>query len=179
MKKKLSLILIVFFIFSCSSLSVVTDYDRAEDFSTYKTFKMYEGKPVPGDDLSKAPLIKKRFETAIKDELQKKGFTHQESGDVDFMVVVHAGVEEKTQVTNWGSYGWYDPWWGPYGGRVDVNQYEEGTLVIDFVTVSQKELAWRGMGTGVVGDGRFSGDEEGMEKIKNIVAKILNEFPPK
>lgn len=172
-------IILLSLLISCSSVSVVTDYDHAEDFSTYKTFRMYEGKTIPGDELAKDPLVKKRFEDAVKEELIKKGFTYKESGDVDFMVVIHAGVKEKVRVTNWGRYGWYDPWWGPYGGRVDVSQYEEGTLVIDIVTVSQKELAWRGMGTSVIGSNKYGGDEEGLKNIREIVSKILAGFPPK
>ncbi len=179
MKKTLLTVVALVFLTSCASVSVVTDYDREEDFGTYKTFKMYSGKPIPGDELSKDPLVKSRFENAIKEELIKKGFVYKDSDNVDFMVVIHAGIKQKMRVTNWGSRGWYDPWWGPYGGRVDVSHYEEGTLIIDIVTVSHKELAWRGMGTGVIGSGKFGGDEASRENIKNIVARILADFPPR
>lgn len=182
MKKQFVLFLVTmsfFFLLGCASVSVVTDHDPEEDFSKLKTFKIYDGAPLPGDMLAKNPLVKKRFEEAIKEELVHKGFTYQESGEVDFMVVAHADVKEKVQVTNWGRYHWYDPWWGPYGGHVDVSHYEEGTLVFDIVDMAKKELVWRGMGTRVLGSRDFSNDEKGMKNIREIVARILGDFPPK
>ena len=92
-----------------------------------------------------------------------------------FVVVTHAGVREKMQVTNWGSYGWYDPWWGPYGGGgVDVSQYDEATLVIDMVDSRDKKLAWRGKATKVV---TGSAAQDPVE-LRKIVAQILRDFPP-
>jgi hypothetical protein len=94
----------------------------------------------------------------------------------DFTVVIHAGVQERMRVTNWGGYGWYDTWWGPYGGRVDVSYYTQGTLVIDMVDQVSKELAWRGLGEGIV---REYNDPEEMEKdIRRTVEEILKSFPP-
>lgn len=92
------------------------------------------------------------------------------------MVVAHAGVKEKTQVTDWGSYGWYNPWWGPYGGRVDVSQYQEGTLVIDIVDFQDKEMVWRGLGTAVL-EGN-SNPEKIQAKVDQYVSQILAKFPP-
>jgi hypothetical protein len=162
---------------SCSSVTVKSDYDPGVDFSKYKSFKIYDGEPIPGDALAQNPLLQKRVVQSIEEQLQSKGFTKAESGDPDFIVAAHAGVKEKTQVTNWGGYGWYDPWWGPYGGRVDVSQYEEGTLVIDFVDFQGKELAWRGLGTAVVKD--YSSPEEIQRRVDHYVAQILGHFPPK
>jgi hypothetical protein len=44
---------------------------------------------------------------------------------------MHFGKQQKTDITSWG-YGWGG--WGMWGGGgIDVNQYEEGTLVVDVV----------------------------------------------
>jgi hypothetical protein len=75
-------------------------------------------------------------------------------------------------------YGWYDPWWGPYGGSTHVSYYEEGSLVIDVIDWTEKELSWRGVGTGVVKDRSSDDPEEMQEEINLIVAKILADFPP-
>jgi hypothetical protein len=183
MKKSVLLLIataMVLMLASCSSVTVKSDYDPGVDFSQFKNFALYSGKMIPGDELHLHPLIKKRVEANLIEELQRKGFKLVDEKDADFIVVSHAGVKDKTQVTNWGGagygYGWYDPWWGPYGSRVDVNQYEESTLVIDMVSTKNKQMAWRGMGTGIVKE--YSSPEDQNETVKKYVTQILNEFPP-
>jgi len=167
----------------CSSLTVTTDFDPSQDFSKYKTYRWATTKEVnPNDELAKNPLIRKRVVAAIDKALQSKGFAITES-EPDFVVMIIGGTKEKMQVTNtggvygYGRYGgWYDPWWGPYGGSTHVSYYEEGSLVIDIVDWNQKELSWRGIGTGVVKE--YSSQEEQQEALDKICAKILADFPP-
>ena len=70
------------------------------------------------------------------------------------------------QVTDWGGYYWYDPWWGPYGGTTHVSYYEESTLVLDIVHWEKKELAWRGLATGTVRE-----DNRGGKQAQLLVAR--------
>jgi len=169
-----TLILIV--ISGCSSVTYKSDYDPATDFSTYKVYKWYEGKQ-PDDALSKSPLVKKRIRSSVDIILQARGLTLTEGDDAQFIVVIHAGVKERMQVYNTGGYGWYDPWWGPYGGRTDVSYYEEGTLVVDFVDVDEKELSWRGMATTTIRE--FNDAEEMQNYYETIVMRLLEAYPPK
>ena len=172
-----SVVLTIGFVLSIgcsSSVTVRTDYDPGKDFASYKTYKWYTGKQ-PDDELSKYPLTKKRIISSIDKALQAKEFELVESDEADFVVVIHGGSKERMQVTNWGGYGWYDPWWGPYGGRTDVSYYAEGTLVIDIVDTKEKELAWRGLGTTILQDR----DAEGEQKFLDATCeKILKDFPP-
>ncbi|MCK5455237.1 MAG: DUF4136 domain-containing protein [Calditrichia bacterium] len=144
------------------------------DFSQFKSFKIYDGETVPGDELMKHPLIKKRVVSSVIKEMEAKGYTSADNADM--VLVIHAGVKDRMQVTNWGGYGWYDPWWGPYGGRVDVNEYEESTLVIDIVDSQENDLVWRGLGTKVVEN--YSNQDKMQKMIDNYVAQILVKFPP-
>jgi hypothetical protein len=169
-------LLILLLAFSaCSSVSYKSDYDRSVDFSTYKTYKWYEGKQ-PDDDLSRNPLVKKRIRVSVDKALQDKGFVLAEGDQADFVVVIHAGVEERMQVYNTGSYGWYDPWWGPYGGRTDVSYYEEGTLVVDIVGAEKKELAWRGMATATIRE--HTDSDEMQAYFDQVVKNLVKDFPP-
>jgi hypothetical protein len=164
---------------ACSSIKVATDFDPTQDFDSYKTYKIYDGDPIPNDALSQNPLIQKRVYSAIDEVLQSKGFTKVNTDDADIVVLAHAGVSEKMRVDNYGGYrgyGWYDPWWGPYGGYSNVSYYEEGSLVIDVVDVKEKELSWRGVGTGTIGSN--PSPEEAEEKTLLWVSKILEKFPP-
>ena len=160
----------------CASVSVKTDYDRSVDFRKFKTYNWDKDHVVPGDALARDPLMRKRIQKAVDQALQAKGFEMRSSGSADFTMVIHAGVKERMRITNWGNYGWYDPWWGPYGGQVDVSYYTQGTLVIDVVDSRTRELAWRGLGEGIV---REYSDPEKMEAdIRNTVTEILKSFPP-
>ncbi len=168
----------ILFIVGCSSMSVVSDWDHATDFSKFKTFRFYDGDPMPGDELAKHPLIQKRVQETVARILENKGFQKTDSDNPDMLVVVHAGIKERMSVTNWGGYGWYDPWWGPVGYRnVDVYQYEEGTLIIDIVDVQRKQLVWRGMATDVIKG--YKDPQKIQANLDYIVEQILAKFPPK
>ncbi len=174
--QRISLVLgiLVFFLSSCSSVSVKTDYDREIDFQKYKTYAWTE-REVPDDALAQNPLVKRRVQTAVNATLRSKGYSLVEREQADFVVVIHAGIKERMRVQDYGRYGWYDPWWGPYGGRVEVSYYEEGTLVVDIVDAQKEELVWRGMGTGIV---KKRVDPDKMQKdIDEDVRAILADFP--
>lgn len=187
MKLKLASIftLLILVFVGCSSLKVATDFDPTQDFSKYKTYRWATTNEVnPNDALAQNPLIRKRVVAGIDKALQSKGFVLAgEDVEPDFVVMTHAGTKEKMNVTNTGGYGygryggWYDPWWGPYGGSTHVSYYEEGSLVIDIVDWTEKELSWRGVGTGVVKEGQQDA-EEMQERLNEITAKILADFPP-
>ena len=175
MKKVFVFIILTAFLLSCSSVTVVTDYNHDVDFSNFKTFSIYKGKTIPGDELAQHPLIKDRILKALKIELENKGFKYVKNDSASFVVVAHGGTRERIQVTNWGSYGWYDPWWGPYGGGgVDVSQYDEATLIIDIVDAKSKKLVWRGKATKVA-DGSTAQDPAELQKI---ISQVLKDFPP-
>jgi hypothetical protein len=160
---------------SCSSVSVKYDYDKATDFHTYKTYA-WSAREIPHDALAQNPLMKKRVRLAVDETLGAMGYSLTEQDQADFVVVIHAGVKERMRVQDYGRYGWYDPWWGPWGGRVEVSYYEEGTLVIDVVDAEKKELVWRGMGTGIVR--KYAKPEKMQKDIDEDVTKILANFPP-
>jgi len=160
----------------CASVSIQTDYDPSVDFKSYKTYAWDTEQQIPSDVLARDPLMRKRIKKAVEQVLQDKGFLLKTTFPVDFTVVVHAGVKERMRVTNWGGRGWYDPWWGPYGGQVDVNYYTEGTLVIDVIDAGTRELAWRGLSEGIVRE--YASVEQMETDIQETVSDILKGFPP-
>ncbi len=183
---KLLLILGLFIIWGCSSLAYKTDFDPDIDFSTYKTYMWYAGKMPAGDALNANPLVKKRVAAAIDKALQAKEYSIGTEDAYDFVVIIHAGTREKTQITSYGysgyGYGRYGRGWGGYGGYgghyggTDVYQYDETTLVIDIMDAKKKEMVWRGTVTGVVKENPDREEQE--ENIKNVVEKMLSDFPP-
>lgn len=168
---------------ACSSVTYKHDFDPEYDFSTFKTYRWASAKELnPQDELQKYPLVYKRVVAAVDKVLAAKGMTKLEEGKSDVVVVAHAGMKEKMQVTQTGGYyggyrGWYDPWWGPYGGNTQVSYYEEATLVVDIVSWDTKELAWRGLATGTVKENQ-SGEEQ-QERLDKIAMEMFKDYPPK
>ncbi len=157
---------------SCSSVKVVSDYDSKTDFSKYKTFAFYK----PGIDKAKiSDLDKKRIMREIETNLTTKGITL--SKEPDMLVSIFTKEKERIDVynNNYGYWGYgYGPWYGGYGGT-SVSTATEGTLYIDFIDTKKNELFWQGIG---VGDLVMSSVEKKEARIKEIVTKILAQFPP-
>ena len=158
---------------SCSSVKVVSDYDTKVDFSTYKTFAFYK-KGI--DKASVSDLDKKRIMRAIENELIEKGFTKSENPDL--LISIFTKSREQVNVTdnNLGyGFGWgYNPWF--FGStNLNINQYTEGTLFIDFIDKNKNELIWQGIGSGAM---KMSNIDKKEERINEFVNKIILAYPP-
>lgn len=170
----------------CSSLQVSTDFDPSADFSAYKTFGWPGGDRPPEDALAQNPLIAKRIEHSIEEALKAKGYSMLEEGMPDIVIITHAGVQEKMQITNYstgyyGGYGGYHGYghyggWGYGGTHTDVTYYDEATLLMDFIDTDSKELVWRGVASKILGN---TSDPERMQaNIDKVIEKMLAGYPP-
>jgi len=158
---------------SCSSVRVVSDYDTKVDFTSYKTFAFYK-KGI--DKASVSDLDKKRIMRAVEAELVAKGFS--KSVNPDILVSIFTKSREQVNVSdnNVGiGWGWgYNPWF--YGRtNININQYTEGTLFIDFIDKKTNELIWQGIGSGAM---KMSNIEKKEERINEFVYKIISTYPP-
>ena len=153
---------------TCSSVYDVSyDFDKQADFARLKT---YDWLPVP-EKVAIDTLVLNRIKNAANTQLEGKGF-RMLPDNPDFLVAMHAGTKEKVSYRDWGySYGGY--WRGP---RYSSLNYEEGTLILDFVDAKSKELIWRGVAKGFVGSAQTP--EETDKLVNEFVQKILQYFPP-
>jgi len=170
---KLLFLLCLVILTSCSSVKVVTDYDTKVDFTSYKTFAFYK-KGI--DKASVSDLDKKRIMRAVEAELVAKGFS--KSVNPDILVSIFTKSREQVNVSdnNVGiGWGWgYNPWF--YGRtNININQYTEGTLFIDFIDKKTNELIWQGIGSGAM---KMSNIEKKEERINEFVYKIISTYPP-
>ena len=173
-KVTLYLLLIAFVFTSCSTVRVLTDYDSKTDFNAYKTFAFYK-KGI--DKAAASDLDKRRILRAIEVELVAKGFEKSSTPDV----LVSIFIKSRKRVDVRASFGYgsaYHYWYPRYyyrGNTVDVTQHTEGTLFIDFIDATKKELIWQGIGTGAL---RAKTGPKKEEKIKLFVKEILLKYPP-
>lgn len=162
-------------IISCSAVyNVQYDYDKTVDFTNFAT---YDWLPIPKKtDIESLDI--KRVQRAVNAELEAKGLT-MTAENPDFLIAEHLGKKDKVRVTNWGyGYGPYGGYWGRYWGTggVSVYQYEEGSLILDFVETHSKNLIWRGVAKAVLDD--VTTPEKRDKLINEAVQKILKNFPP-
>ncbi|MEO9570790.1 MAG: DUF4136 domain-containing protein [Polaribacter sp.] len=171
MKKSILLLLSIVLLSSCSTIKVVSDYDSKVDFTKYKTYAFYK----PEIDKAKiSDLDKKRILRAIETELLAKGFT--KSKKPDMLVGIFTKSREKVNINqNNVGFGW-NPWWGGMNNNnMNINQYTEGTLFIDFIDKEKKELIWQGVGTGAL---KLQNRAKKVERINLFVKEIIAKFPP-
>src|SRR6185369_12489394 len=117
---------------------VNTDYDHNADFSKYKT---YSWAKVETSD----SIWDSRVKDDIDKEMQAKGLTKVPSGG-DISLVAIGTTKEKPQLETYydgGMGGWG---WRGFGGGMStttVQNYKEGTLVVDMFDANTKKLLWR------------------------------------
>eukprot|EP00388_Colpodella_angusta_P007224 GDKJ01020602.1.p4 GENE.GDKJ01020602.1~~GDKJ01020602.1.p4 ORF type:complete len:189 (+),score=8.53 GDKJ01020602.1:1991-2557(+) len=161
----------------CSSLRTVSDYDKDVDFKAYKTFNFYD---KGMERLRLNNLDKRRLMSAVEGEMIAKGFT--KSNKPDMLVNLVVVTRERVNVYDGGFYGgfgwgwggrwgWGSPFWG--GGPSYVDQYREGTIIIDLLDPAKKILFWHGQGAGFNLD-NFTKREERLQKG---VSEILAQYP--
>jgi len=163
---------------SCSSVRVISDYDRGTDFSQYRTYAFYK---TGIDKVRISDLDKKRILRAIEAEMNARGYVKSETPDL--LVSIFTTERERVDIyNNWGwGYGWgwgyYNPWyWGGgwYGPYVSTST--EGSLYIDLIDARKKELIWQGKGTGNLG--QTDKMEKKEARIREFVSSILAKYPP-
>ncbi|GAA3519982.1 DUF4136 domain-containing protein [Aquimarina addita] len=169
----LSLVLIIS-LSSCSSVRVASDYDQKANFDGYKSYAFYK----PGIDQAEiSDLDKKRILRAIEADMTAKGFI--KSNNPDVLVSIFTKTKENVNIyqNNFAfGYGWgWNPWfWGGNFNNNSVSRVTEGTLYIDLIDATKKELIWQGMGTSAL---TMDVDRK-QEKMNEIVTAILEKYPP-
>jgi len=160
---------------SCSSVKVATDFDTNANFDNFTSYAFFK----PGIDKAEiSDLDKKRILRAIDAELSAKGF--QKSENPTMLISIFTKAKERVDVYQnhfgWGGmwgWGWGHPWGMGMGGT-SVTTTTEGSLYIDIIDASNNELVWQGMGTTTLSQNR----EKKEKQIKEVVAKILKQYPP-
>mgnify|MGYP003961162503 CR=1 FL=1 len=144
---------------------VKTDHDKNADFNSLKKFNWLA---VPAEvklDADIQAMLKKAVDT----ELQTKGFMKTEDSP-DFLIGMHTGSQTQTvyKSSAWSMYG---------VGQIVAVPYEEGTLVLDFLSTKSRQAVWRGSAKAQLQPEMTPAQKEKI--INEAVKKILKKFPPK
>ena len=153
--------------------SVTYDYDRAANFSNYKTYAWTRGTELT-DELNHARLVR-----AIDAALVAKGLARVEPGaNPDVLVAYHASFDKNLEITG-SAHGW-----GPFGlggdrtGSARVQPLLVGTLVVDISDARTSAIVWRSLASSDIRPNRQAGesrqeDREGDgEDVQELPAAI-------
>lgn len=188
MKKRHSVSVLVcslfaIFILGCSSIEVSQDYQPDWDFGNLKTYAWkYKGQEKTGDMRIDSQLLDDRIRKATEEKLLEKGFTKSSGKIPDFQIVYKYSISRKIYSNpvstglgfGYGHYGNH----GAIGIRTgtQIDEYDEGLLIIDFLKPGSDIVLWRGNSTRVVET--HSTPEKRIQDIDQTIGKMLDQFPP-
>jgi hypothetical protein len=180
-------ILMTFLAIGCSGLKVSQDYDKSTDFSRLNSFAWKsDTQEKTGDIRVDNPLLDSRIREAVEQALVGSGFRQASEGTPDFYIDYKLSIRSRVGSdgvnTSVGfGVGSGSRSSGSFGGigissGGGVQEWDEGTLVIDITDKETQDLLWRGTATRRVA--RHATPEETTESVNEMVAKTLAQFPP-
>lgn len=170
--KFLKITILAILIVSCAPIRVNYDYDKAVNFTTYKTYQYY------GDiKTGLSELDTKRLLNAIDVKMQAKGFSISENPDffIDIKSQEYQAAQRQTVGVGVGGGG------GNVGGGISIGlpigqANVNRQITIDFVDENKKQLFWQ-----AISESSFnpnSNPEKREARLNAIVEKVLSSYPP-
>ena len=153
---------------------ITVEYDKALDFSKFKTYAI---DPV---DNAARPMLRLAIQAAVQDDLGKRGLTKVDSNP-DLYVQMYGAID--TDMTA----NYFDPIYGSgippmnskytiwysIPGTVTTVVVPKGHLVVDLIDARQKRLVWRGVSKQKLSDQR----DEVLEQVNTAVEKMFLQYP--
>ena len=171
---------------SCSVSRVSTDADPGANLNRYRTFKFIDGEDNTGPNpLYHSTLLDNSIHAEIAMQLEKRGIL-EELTKPDMLIAYHTYTEKKRSATNsyypmmYGGWGWrFYPYgyaypFGYWSGYSRIDDYTEGTLIIDAIDAKSNQLIWRGSISDAVND-----PTDLHKKAIKAVDIIFKKFPVK
>jgi Domain of unknown function (DUF4136) len=166
----------------CSS-NVIVDYDKAVNFTAFKTYTLLpKAEKSTEDPRLNSPLVDKRIAQAIDFYMNRKGLKKQ-NANADLQVKYLTEVKQEISSNDSGVSMLFGA--GSHGSGVgiaysvptsDVQSQDNGVLTIDLISAKSQQLVWRGTSRRKL---YSSGTPETSEEmINSLVEEILETYPP-
>ena len=165
---------------ACSSVTVITDYDKTVDFSKFKTYNV-KRHDAPTGSVDPEKIRKKNLDlitSNIEEQMEKKGYVKSANPDLWISFYVKVDHKQELQTTSYGYYGgspyYYGPYYGYNTGFTDVNvvEYTEGTLIVDMVEAKADLLIWQGVGKKTINENKIDHSDD----IKKTIGEIFYRY---
>lgn len=156
--------------------TVRSQTEPGTNFSAYQTFGFFD--ELPGQQAPYESFVDKHIKDAIATEMQARGYRREVNGQL--LINYHRQRTDKVKVTQTavptGFYGYRRGFytWGGAAVTTDVQNYREGTLLIDVVDAAAKKLLWESVAVGRVTEDMLENPEA---VIDAAVKQMFLEFP--
>jgi len=160
---------------SCGpTLTVTNDYDHTANFSQFHTFKIVQ---LEQQYQALSQFNQTRIINAVNAQMLAKGFTPSENPDMLVYITTILKNKQSIVANSYGYGGGFRPYaWG--GGNmsttVNVQDYQNGSLIVGIANAATKKLLWEGIGNQDI-DAPSNNPEQA---INAAVQKIMANFPP-
>lgn len=163
------------------------------DFAALKRFAIMPGSGSENTTLGPSQI--RRVEATIEAELKVRGYVPASARDADFLVAYHSQMDDKLDDSRLGystqhwqtvhtrSPGLVGAVLGAPPSRTetvtwetgfdnDLEQYREGTLILDLVDARTHELIWRGWARRAT-----NGEQLSLDDLRKAVTLLLERIP--
>jgi hypothetical protein len=160
------------------------DFDPEATFSNLRTFSLVAGIDLGKTGIMDDPEKRMRIANFVSGTLERRGLREVPRDEKhDLAIRVWVAVRNRESVTTtlsspsmavWGGYDpfWYGHWAYWYEQTV-IENYVEGTLIVDLLNPADKQLVWR---TYLKRD--LKDREKAYDELRKDIDKAFKEFPP-
>jgi hypothetical protein len=157
------------------------NFDKAADFSKYRTYKWVAIKDAP--QLNQ--LVDQQVKTAIEAELAQKGLTKATGDDANLWIAYQITTSQEKEFSSYSSDFGYGPGWGRgwYGGGMgstmttgQTSTIHIGEVGLDMYDPAVKQIVWRGTASKTL-DPKAK-PEKRQKNLAKGVTKLLKNYPP-
>ncbi len=124
---------------------------------------------------SEIDKIDKRIQTALDNELKKKGYKPGEYGDINFFVDYNLLIQQKIDVLIAKSKAEGNQW---ISAVLVPNDYVSGALLVQIIDAKSIEPIWLGLFNADMAIKSVS-EHEKQQRVRYAVHELLKTFPPK
>jgi len=165
---------------STAIAGVKVEYDHDADFSQYRSFAWKPGRLLVDNAITPPEAIDAAIRAKLTEAITERG-GELVAENPDVYVTYHLGAQEHAAVRAYPTYDYMGywgytvtPYWGPSWSEVMVDQWTEGTLVLDVIDAKTNTLVWRAFCNKVVGAPGTNG-----KKLDQCVRQFNRKYPPK
>jgi hypothetical protein len=157
-----------------SNVSVVTAHSPTAQFPAGSKYAFVKFASDSDQD-TEAGLIVQRLQTALTEELKKKGYKPGEYSDVKFFVAYTLGLEQQIDILISKSKVQGNEW---ISALVVPKDYVSGALLVQIIDAKSMEPVWLGVFNA---DVRLDSVDEGAkrQRVGYAVQELLKTFPVK
>ena len=151
--------------------------DPGANLGNYQTFGYFD--ELPDQQAPYDSFVDQHIKNAITREMEARGYRKEVNGQL--LINFHRQSKDKVRVTQTpvpgGYYGYrrgFYTWGAGAAVQTDVQNYREGTLIIDVVDGGEKKLLWHSVAVARITKAML---ESPQPHIDSAVAQMFAEFP--